>query len=261
MIDIHSHILPGIDDGAKTKEESIEIAKIAVENGITKMIATPHYDPGDSCFQEKMNAGLEELNEEFLKEGIPLTLYPGAESFLNGETLAHLKEGRIPALNHTSYLLVEFPLQDLPLKIHDLLYQVQMLGYRPVIAHPERYREVQRNLNFVKEWIERGALIQINATSITGVNGSLPRETAKHLLSHDMVHLIGTDTHSPGNRKPGMKKALGILRKWMGEELTEEMMGNNEKILQGERIFHRSPMEYPRAYGFWKRFKGKLSNS
>lgn len=259
MVDLHSHILPGIDDGAKNVEESIKIAKLAVEDGITRMIATPHYDFEDRDFSKRVLFETDELNNILKKENVPLTIYPGTEVLLNGTVLRELEEGKILTLNRSKYLLVEFHLDHLPHRTNELLYEVRLLGYTPVIAHPERYREVQRNINLVKEWVEQGNRIQMNATSIVGVNGDAPRDAAKHLLKHHMVHLMGSDTHSPRNRKPRMTDAMKIVKQWVEEDIAEELLGNNGKVFRDERIDEKIPIPYPEAYNYFKRVKEKFN--
>ena len=255
MFDIHSHILPHLDDGAKTLEESMEIALYAVENGITNMIATPHYDREDPEFNQKVKQGVKELNQALERNRIPLTIHMGTEAFLNPETLMDFEKKKILTLNNSRYVLVEFPLEYQPPQVQELLYQIRLMGYTPIIAHPERYRDVQRDPNVLKGWEEQGNLVQINATSIVGVAGRSAQTTAKHLIRHNMVHLIGSDTHSPRNRRPRLKEAIRMMEDWIKKEDVEKIIGNNRRVFENKEILMIDSIKYPDAYNFLERLK------
>ena len=261
MIDIHSHILPGIDDGAKTLHESIQIGRCAEKNGITNMIATPHYDREDPVFNEKVQRMVKELNRLLNEESIDLVIHPGTEAFLNPETLMDFEKKKILTLNNSRYVLVEFPLEYQPPQVQELLYQIRLMGYTPIIAHPERYRDVHRDPNIVKGWVEQGNLVQINATSVVGVAGRSAQTTAKHLIRHSMVHLIGSDAHSPRNRRPRLKEAIRLMEGWVKKEDIEKILENNRRVFENKEILMIDPIEYPFSYNFLERLKITLKKS
>jgi len=259
MYDIHSHILPGIDDGAKTPKETLEMGRIADKDGITHMIATPHFNFEDQHFPEKVRRAVAKQNEEFELEKINLRLYPGAEIFLRAEILEKLENNQLLTLNDSDYLLVEFPLGEVPYHVEDILYRIRLGGKIPIIAHPERYREVMDNPNLVKGWVEQGNCIQINVTSILGVSGKKVQKTAKHLLTHNMVHLVATDTHSPRHRKPALRKAIQQMRIWDNEEKVRSIVENGKRVFQNETLVGGEPVEYPYAYGIFQRMKESVT--
>jgi len=258
MIDIHSHILPGIDDGAKNLRETMEIAKIAEKEGITHMIATPHFSFKCQDFVAKVREEIVKLNEVLEKEAMTLRIYAGAETFLNLELLDRLEKESFLTLNGTDYVLVEFPLGEVPLHTEELLYRIRLMGKKPIIAHPERYKEVMEDPNIVKKWIEQGNFIQINATSILGVSGRRSEKTAKHLLKHNLVHILATDTHSPRSRKPALKEALKKVEGWTGKKTSHNLMKNAERVFHNQELVIEDPVEFPYGYNFLQRMGEKL---
>jgi len=258
MYDIHSHILPDLDDGAKNMKEAIEIGKIAEREQITHMIATPHFSFKTPDFDQKIRRRVTELNQVFQQENINVQVFPGAEAFVTPELLESLKRNHFISLNDTDYVLVEFPLGEVPLYAEELLYRIRLMGKKPIIAHPERYQEVMENPNIVKKWIEQGNFIQINATSIFGVSGRKAEKTAKHLLCHKMVHILATDAHSPRNRKPALTEAQGIISGWVGPKTAKQLLKNAERVFHNQELVVEDPIEYPYSYNILQRIGKKF---
>src|SRR5699024_7382 len=169
VIDIHSHILPGVDDGAKTEDDSIAMALAAVEQGIHTIIATPHHMNG--VFNNNKSSILTSVNilqDLFTQEGIPLTVLPGQEIRLNGNMIDDVQNGELLSLNHSKYIFVELPTTNVPRYTDQMMYNLQMAGYKPVIVHPERNEELLEHPTILYELVQKGTLTQVTAGSIIG---------------------------------------------------------------------------------------------
>ncbi len=246
MIDLHSHILPGVDDGSKDMEESISMARQYVENGIDKVIATPHFiEESDSTTKDENKLVLEELKRNLEKEKIDLELYLGNEIFISPDILKYLREEKVSTLNGTRYALIETAMFDIPTSMENVIYELCLKGYTPIIAHPERNIKVQENPNILYKFIMSGALTQINLPSLEGRYGEKALETAKILLSHNMVHFVGTDAHSPRTRSPKIKRSLDILRQIVDEDEFRRITKLNGKaVLENRNIPVDEPLKY-----------------
>jgi len=258
MVDLHSHILPETDDGAKSMDEALAMAKIAEEQGFSKIIATPHFIEYEIVTDKKeLIKKIHKLNEILKKENINIEVLPGNEVYISPNLPKMLKNKEIFTLNNGPYILIEFPMGDIPVYIEDVLYEVRLLGYKPVIAHPERYAKIMENPNYLKSLIEQGNYVQINSQSITGGLGEKTRKTAEILLKHKMVHFIGTDAHSPRARSPKIKKTLEVMKEWVDTEYVEEIINNGTSLLNGEEISMPQPLAYINNKNFLYRV-GKL---
>ena len=149
----------------------------------------------------------------------------------------------------------EFPMFNIPLYTEDILYEMRLLGYKPVIAHPERYGKVMEDPNYLKSLIEQGNYVQINSLSVTGVLGEKTQKTAEILLKHRMVHFIGTDAHTPRTRSPRIKEALEQMRQWVGSEYIEEIINNGRALIRGEEIEIPQPSAYEPDRKFFRSIK------
>lgn len=246
MLDIHSHILPGVDDGSEGMEESINMAKMYIENGIDRVIATPHFiEENNSTMACKNRVILESLNKNLQEEEIDLKVYLGNEVYVSPEMFAHLEEGKVATLNGSRYVLMETAMFDLPVYMENIVYELCLKGYIPIIAHPERNAKIQQNPNILYKLIMGGALAQINLPSLEGRYGGKAKETAKILLTHNMVHFVGTDAHSPRTRSPEVKKGLKILKEIVDTDEFEELtILNGEAILEDRDIPVDEPIKY-----------------
>ncbi|MDW8802590.1 exopolysaccharide biosynthesis protein [Clostridium sp. A1-XYC3] len=236
MIDIHSHILPGIDDGAKTLDDTIEMLKIARNNGIKKIIATPHFYRGyyENKFEDICKL-TEEISGKVKEQGLDIEIIFGQEIFLDNHTLDHYKEGIIKGINNTKYMLIEFPMQDMPKNALDTMYELRLQGIVPVVAHPERYSYIIEKPSVINNFIEEGCLFQINSGSIEGHFGKRVQKTSEILISHGICHFIGSDAHSVNRRSPKIKNALDIAGK-LSNGMDKSVMENVELLLNNEEI-------------------------
>ena len=235
---MHSHILPGIDDGAKTIEDSLEMARIAVANGTTVIAATPHVIEGkwlpDWDVIVKLCA---ELNTELKKAKLNLTVIPGGEVALNMDIL-DLVAGPGPyCINGGKYMLVELPATHIPHYTDDFFFTLQTRGITPVLAHPERHPEIAQNPELVLEWVNKGILMQMNGPSLVGKMGERAMKTAETLLISNLIHFFGSDAHSPKSRTPRLVDAKEKAKSLVGYEMTQQILYTNPlKLINGEDI-------------------------
>lgn len=240
MIDIHTHILPGVDDGAKTEADSLEMGKVAVEQGIQTIIATPHHRNGAfDNYKEEIITNVQILNELLEENKIPLEILVGQEVRIYGELLDDLAEGDIQTLADTSYILVEFPFGDVPQYAERLLYDLQQKGLRPIIAHPERNRELIENHDRMYELIRNGALAQLTGASLLGEYGKEIEQFSHQLIEANLVHFIASDAHNTDSRGFTLQEAYDVIRERYGFELSY-MFEENSQLLLDDSIVNRN---------------------
>lgn len=234
MIDLHSHILPELDDGSGSLAESLAMARMAVESGITAIAATPH------CAWDRRDDVLEswQLLSQALKEnGIPLELYPGMEIFGTADTLQLLREGKLLTLNGSRYPLVEFEFRGSGETQTQLLQQLCEAGYRPLVAHPERYSYIQRDPTLLNRWYRMGCLMQVNRGSLLGRFGRQPQAVAVEMVERGFAVAVATDAHGYLNRTPWMRDVREMLTHEVSSLCAKNLLRvNPEKILKDEPL-------------------------
>ena len=203
MIDIHCHILPEVDDGSRSLNESIEMAMIAKEQGITKIVNTSHYHP-DFRYKkgEELLKELEDFNNVLKENMIDIEVVIGNEIYYTKDLIKEIDELDFYTLNNSRYILIELPPTNFPKDLCNIVYELKEKNYIPVFAHVERYREVQENPELIYEVINAGAIIQVNSHSILGKSGKELQKVCNTLLNRNMVHVVGTDAHSSKRRTP-----------------------------------------------------------
>lgn len=215
MLDIHTHILPDMDDGAKSFEESMKILNICVAQGYTDIVFTPHFKSKHAdCknnFKDfilgKFNAFKAQANRN------DINLYPGCEIYYDKNVLPLLKEGKLLGINETKYILLEFPMYFSSSEMEDALYSINLLGYKVIIAHVERYAQ-WLDIEDIKEIKKEGHLIQINISSLQKKDGNKVYKLAKKVLNSGIVDYIATDTHSVEDQKINMGYIRKIIKKY-----------------------------------------------
>lgn len=239
MIDLHSHILPGLDDGARDLEESLQMAHMAVKSGVSAMVVTPH------CMEARADKVLDmfSLLQQALKEtGIPLKIYPGMEIFGTRKTVQLLQSGGLFTLNGSRYPLVEFDFVsdgDMETRILGKLLEA---GYRPLVAHPERYAYTQQNPELINQWTRMGCLMQINKGSLLGRFGQQSRQLAVALVDRGFATVVASDAHSARVRTPWMADVRELLTKEISPRCARVLLEENPcKILKNEDIFPAEP--------------------
>ncbi|EAC4365692.1 tyrosine protein phosphatase [Listeria monocytogenes] len=237
MIDIHCHILNQLDDGAKSMEQSILMAQQAVENGFTDIIATPHYL--NSLFNAPGNLVIEttqKLKNILLQLQIPLTIHSGQEIAITNDIAKNIFLGENLSLAHSKYVLIELPAHDFPIHTEEILFQLLLEGYIPVIAHPERNQKIIDNPALIRNLIDRGSLVQITWSSLNGYFGTKSKKTSEYLLKNNLVHFIATDAHDIYNRSFNITDAKMHLKSIISPEQQTYLQNNNIFLLQNKTI-------------------------
>jgi protein-tyrosine phosphatase len=249
MIDIHCHILPELDDGASSLEESIKMAMKAEEQGITDIIATPHVilDTKDKPTPEAIVEKVQLVNGELECRNILVKVHPGAEIFIDPAIPSLIDTNRVFTLvNAGKYVIIELPLGGMPSHVRSTIFELTTRGITPIIAHPERNRKVADDPNELLDLIHMGCLSQANAGSFLGIFGSSSKRAAEILLDHNMVHFIGSDAHNSTSRRIdlSMVKVPSYL-----------LTTNPKKVLLGQAIEPGEPIRYKKRGFFSFLFK------
>lgn len=238
LYDMHCHILPGIDDGSKDMDETLKMLKIAYDEGIRHIFATPHYHPrrGKSS-SDKALQRLQEV-QKMMDEQFPgMKVYPGHEIYYCHDILDFVKSGEILKMNNSSYVLVEFSFTDEVRKIKSGLNKFLMNGYSPILAHVERYTELVKDWDAIEELVEAGVYLQVNSASLMGKLGMGTKRFIKKLLKEDMVSFIGTDAHNSKGREPLLKKSAEYIEKKFGVDVAERILYENpQKVIENKMI-------------------------
>ncbi|MDW7650623.1 MAG: CpsB/CapC family capsule biosynthesis tyrosine phosphatase [Bacillota bacterium] len=237
MIDIHCHILPGLDDGAKTADEAVRMARIAQKEGITAIMATPHFMEGTfTPSADSVLAACTSLSENVRELGIALDICPGMEIYLCPELDQLVRRGKVLTLNNKGrHILIELPFDSVPSYSEEVLFSLLVDGTTPVLAHPERNDSL--DLDTLGRWIEQGLLVQANSGSFTGFFGQRAKNKAERLLLSGMIHFIASDGHSAGRRAPLLSKAMQRVAALTCPETSRQLFTHNpHKVLQGKKI-------------------------
>jgi len=246
MVDIHAHIIPGVDDGSSDIEDSINILKNAEKAGYTAIVATPHYIEGSYIANNNDKRKLiDVIKKEAKIQNISIEIFFGNEVFITENIENLLSGGKISSINNSRYILVELPRTGGSYGLQSCIFKIFYLGYIPIIAHPERYSFVQKNPNKLIDYIEQGVLFQLNSGSILGCYGKTAKKTAKILLKHDMIHFIATDTHSSKSFSYDQTaEVYKLVLKLIGKENTDILMTQNPmNAINNEKIIINQPIE------------------
>lgn len=233
MIDIHTHILPGVDDGAQTMEEAIALLKTAYSHGVTDIILTPHnmHKGQFDVHPDKLKVIFEELKIQAINNQIPINLYLGNEIYLSSKIVDRLGSGDSLTLNRTKYILFEFSMMREHPDAEEVLYDISAAGYNVILAHPERY-DYCKSVEDILKYKKYGAQIQVNASAITGLYGKKVQKIVFKLLKLDEVDYISSDTHT--HRKYTFKEAYDIVKKKFGIDIAKQIFIENPKVLIGK---------------------------
>lgn len=247
MIDIHSHIIPGVDDGAESTDEALAMLGIAASGGVSTIVATPHFDPG-SGYENVVSSSLEErfLRLEYSAgaEGIPVKLVKGMEIFAGEDVPYMLEDGLLWTLGGTDYILTEFAFTEDPAYCREYLRRCARRGFKPVIAHPERYVFIQHHPQIAYEWCREGYGLQLNRGSLLGRFGEQAEITALRLVKHGLAACIASDAHGADRRSTYLKDVKEFLDSEMGEEYSDLLLNRNPaRILAGKELLGFEP--YP----------------
>ena len=246
MIDIHAHILPGIDDGARDIFDTMEMARMVVNSGVTAIVATPHCNiPGmfKNFFAEDYIRIYEGAVKVLRDERIPLKLLPGMEVYGTYDLPDLLVSKKIMPINQSRYVLIEFAFDEDPGFVTDLLHRVHAVGARPIVAHPERYEFVQENPNLVYDWRMMGYHTQVNKGSFVGRFGHRAKRAAYQMLNHNLVTVIASDAHGTHRRTTVMMDAYEELRNSCTRQQLETLFYENpSRICNNQLLMMHKPM-------------------
>lgn len=236
MIDIHSHILPGIDDGAKDIETSLKMLKLAEASGTEIIVATPHYIKNryENTY-EATEVIYNKLKLEAKAAGINIEILLGQEVMLEKHSLELCKEKKLRGINCSRYMLVEFPMDKLPADALDLIYELRLQNITPILAHPERYMYVLEDITQINDFAEEGCLFQINTGSLQGIFGKKVQSAATELISHGMVNFIASDAHSINKRCPGLSEGFREAEN-IETGITEKIHYNLKAIIENQEL-------------------------
>jgi protein-tyrosine phosphatase len=237
MIDIHNHILPGIDDGCRSLEESLELARLAVKEGIHHIIATPHHANGRYHNEaEEVRQAAAQLNLALSEEGLDLQIHTGQEIRVYKELLDDLNAGKLLTLAGSRYMLLEFSSSRVPEGIEDLLHELSLAGITAIIAHPERNMELAGNLSRLADLIDRGALAQMTTHSINGLFGRKIQSISLDMCRSNLIHFLSSDAHNPMERPFFLQTAATYIMKKLGEGTYSYYKENASRVLYNQEI-------------------------
>ena len=245
MIDFHSHILPNVDDGSKSMEETSNLIKEAKEVGFKSIISTSHYIEG---YYEVPNEERKEIRETISKklkeENCDVDIYLGNENYLSDNLVQLIKENKVATVGSSNYILFEMPMNVKPMNLYNVIYDMMQNNLKPILAHPERYSFVQDEPNLVYDLIEKGVLMQSNYASIVGYYGKRAEVIVKKLLENNMVHFLGSDVHKQNTIYPRIPEILSKISKITGQDKLKELTTiNPELALQDKNISVEEPVE------------------
>lgn len=243
LIDIHSHILYGLDDGAKTVKNSLEMAREAVNQGIKVIYATPHHLNGvyENNAEEIRKAVLR-INQLFHNHSINLDVRVGQEIRINGNILEDLQNGSSLTLGDQGiYVLIEFPSKEVPRYTNNLLFDLQVEGFKPIIVHPERNSEIIQKPSILYELVKNGALTQVTAASVAGKFGKKIQRFSLDLIEHHLTHFIASDAHNITTRSFWMNEAFEVIQNTFGIDIVFYLKENAQLLLDNEIVIGEPP--------------------
>ncbi|HPT79057.1 MAG TPA: hypothetical protein PK830_08145 [Candidatus Atribacteria bacterium] len=230
MIDLHCHILPGVDyDGPRSVDESAEMLRIAASEGIRAIAATHHFNAEENTpesYLSDLQNGLERLQPALVELELDIHILSGAEVYISPVLLSTDGLDKL-CINKSRYLLIELPMLDIPQYTEEVIYSLRLKDMVPIIAHPERNRRIAKNPELLSSLIKLGALSQVNTGSITGLIGREAQRCAKYLFSENLAHFVSSDAHNTRKRVPHIKNAAKLLSRWVGKAAAERILYDN----------------------------------
>ena len=239
MVDIHHHLLWGLDDGAKDLETSIAMAKASAADGVTHVVCTPHAN-GTYEYRPEVNAAkVTELQAALDADGVPLQVGIGCDFHLSYDNIVEAKDNPAKfSVNGLGYLMVEIPDFGVPRGLSETFYELQLVGLTPVLTHPERNPTLQQDINRLAEWMRGGVLVQVTGDSVTGRMGKTAEKMAHQLLAKKWVHFLATDAHNVSSRPPRLSEARDVVARKYGADYAERLTTANPRA-----VFDGKPFE------------------
>lgn len=238
MVDLHCHLLPGIDDGSKNMEISLRLAREATENGVTHALLTPHHMNGRYINHKQDVIRLtKEFQEQIDTHNIPLMVFPGQEVRINGRLLEALdKDDILFADTAGKYIMLEFPDDDVPYYTNQMIFDLQQRGIVPVIVHPERNTKIMAEPDLIYQLLEKGCLSQITASSYVGTFGKKVENFSRQLIEAGQGYVLASDAHDLPGRKYEMRQAYEKMYQEFGKRLADQYQQNARSIINGENV-------------------------
>ncbi|HUD72815.1 MAG TPA: CpsB/CapC family capsule biosynthesis tyrosine phosphatase [Dongiaceae bacterium] len=265
MIDLHNHLLPGIDDGAKEVDETIEFLRILARDGVTHVTATPHMKPGvyDNS-REDIFASLEVVKRSAAgdPEASKVTLLPGAEVYYTADVTDRARRGELMSVaDGRKYVLLELPYQQVPMRVDETIFQLRLAGLTPIMAHPERVAYYLEDFERVEASVRLGALTQVTGSSILGRFGTKARDFSHRMIERNLAHIVATDSHDVSYRPPILSEARDMVARLAGPEAARMMVEEVPRaVLEGREANIPEPVSRPvRRGGLLMRLVSRLS--
>ncbi|SPF49826.1 PHP domain protein [Candidatus Desulfosporosinus infrequens] len=264
MIDIHSHILPGLDDGATKMEETLVMVRQLHEAGFNTLLATPHVMEGkDFLHPEDILTVTEQVRERAAEAGIPVEVLPGSENYIFPDMAKWVDAGKLLTLgNKGKYLLIELPMLEIPQYTDQVFFELQVKGLIPVLAHPERNKGLSDDPERLLEWAKRGIVFQLDLRSLSGYYGPQAKRLAKLMLNSKLVRLLGTDAHRVNRSDLSYSEALQGVKDIIGEAGFQEVTLKNPQLVLEGKLLPSDVRDYilnepvkMRKRGFWNMFR------
>lgn len=232
IVDMHCHLIPGVDDGAATRRDVRNMLQMEYEGGVRTIVLTPHYRKGMFEPSKEMvikRAGY--VAKEASELGLDIKLYLGCEYHANSDMVQEISREKRFRMNGGKYVLIEFSAAHTFFKVRNWIYELVQAGFRPIVAHIERYPQIVKKMEYVEELIELGALVQVDAGAVIGADGIKAKHISGKLLKKEYVHFIGSDAHSRGTRCPNLHLCEAYITKKMGREYARELFVENPQII------------------------------
>ncbi|MFL2983128.1 MAG: tyrosine-protein phosphatase [Candidatus Neomarinimicrobiota bacterium] len=263
MIDFHNHILPNVDDGSRSLEMSLEMLRHAANQGITDVVNTVHYQhpkvEGLDMSFKRINEEIENLQNELDKHSILINIHIGSEVFYYPNLVTILNQ-QITTIGDGKFMLIEFLPNLIPITQQKTLFDLKMLGVTPIIAHPERYKPVQKDISLVYKWLTAGCLIQVDAGSLLGNFGKSAKVISEKIITRNWCQIIGSDAHDNKKRNFILKDAYKLAKSWIGKDAELLVKENPMAIIKGENIStDLNDLHFDeQSSSLWNKLKSKL---
>jgi protein-tyrosine phosphatase len=253
VIDLHTHLLPGVDDGAKTVDEAVAMVRVARENGIAAMVATPHRNAW-SYWADRSDGErrLADVVDACARAGLTVRLALGSEAYMAPDLVEQVRRGQVWTINGGRYLLVEWPYEQYPPYSEQVLFDLQIKGLCPIVAHPERYRVVRRDVAVLAPLVERGMVVQVTASGLLGKDGPEVQRIAETLLVRNLAHLLASDAHGPTRRPPLLRAARERASELVGEARAQAMVQDGPEQVLENRTLDLPPPSVQPPKSFWE---------
>lgn len=261
MIDLHCHILPGLDDGASSWREALDMARAAAADGIEGIVCTPHWMPGVfENMRDNVLRVLSEFKKKLAENEVDIEIYPGSELRLDLRLGRLLEAGKLLTLNDgRCYALIELPESQIPETLDDFFWELKSRGFNVILGHPERNIFLHKDPMRFFHWVQRGVLVQITAASLLGHFGKTVREFSVLLLEHNLVHVIATDAHGLHVRSPNLSEAVAVTAEIIGEENAARMVIDNPRqIIDAQPLVSQEPVPIRNHRSFFYYFRRAL---